>query len=48
MDIVPYIDKMEKYLKADDVIDYGNKEIAHVADTLFQEANNELEFIKKA
>lgn len=45
MDIVPYIDEIEKYLKADDVIDYGNKAIAHIADTLFQEANTEMEFV---
>ncbi len=48
MDIVPYVDDMEKYLKADYVIDYGNKAIAQIADTLFQEAKDELEFIKKA
>ena len=29
MDIVAYVDEMEKYLKADDVIDYGNKAIAY-------------------
>lgn len=48
MEIVPYIDEIKKYLKADDVIDYGNKAIAEIADTLFQESNSELEFIKKA
>lgn len=48
MDIVPYSNEMDEYLKEDDVIDYGNEAIAQLADTLFQEANCELEFIKTA
>ena len=46
MDIVPYLNKIDEYLKADDVIDYRNKSIMQLADALFQKANNELEFIK--
>lgn len=46
MDTVPYIDKIDQYLKSDDVIDYENKSIAQVADALFQKANSELDFIK--
>ena len=48
MDIVPYSNKIDEYLKADDVIDYRNKSIMQLADALFQKANNELEFIKMA
>ena len=48
MDIVPYSNKIDEYLKADDVIDYRNKSIMQLADALFQKANNELEFIKLA
>lgn len=48
MNIIPYSDKINEYLKADDVIDYENKTIAHLADTLFQKADNELAYIKAA
>ena len=48
MKIVLYSDTIDEYLKADDVIDYGNKAIEELADSLFQKANNELEFIKLA
>lgn len=48
MNIIPYSNEMAEYLTKDDVIDYGNEAIAQLADALFQEANNELEFIKIA
>lgn len=48
MDIVPYSSNIDEYLKADDVIDYRNKSILQLADSLFQKSNNELEFIKTA
>ena len=48
MNIVPYSNKMDEYLKADDVIDYTNKSIIQLADTLFKNANNEMEYIKAA
>lgn len=48
MDIVPYSNKIDEYLEADDVIDYRNNSIMQLADSLFQKANNELEFIKMA
>ena len=48
MNIVPYSNKIDEYLEADDVIDYRNKAIMQLADSLFQKANNELEFIKMA
>lgn len=39
---------MDEYLKCDSVIDYDNKAITDLADTLFQQAHNELGFIKMA
>ena len=45
MDIVPYSNKIDEYLKADDVINYRNKSIMQLADSLFQKANNELKYI---
>ncbi|MDE6851873.1 MAG: transglutaminase-like domain-containing protein [Lachnospiraceae bacterium] len=46
MDIILYSNKMDEYLKHDDVIDYEKEAITELADTLFQKANNELEFVK--
>lgn len=34
MDIVPYLNEIDEYLKADDVIDYRNKSIMQLADNL--------------
>ena len=48
MNIIPYLNEIDEYLKEDDVIDYGNEAITQLADTLFQKSNNELEFIKIA
>lgn len=48
MNIVPYLNKMDEYLKADDVIDYENEVITQLADTLCKKANNEMEYIKMA
>ncbi len=48
MDIILYSDKIDEYLKYDSVIDYDNKAIIELADTLFKKADNELDFIKKA
>ena len=44
--IVPYVNDMEEYLKADDVIDYRKKPIMQLADELFQQSDDELSFIK--
>ena len=38
---------MDEYLKHDSVIDYDNKVIMELADTLFKKADNEIDFIKK-
>ena len=46
MKIVPYVNDMEEYLKADDVIDYRKKPIMQLADELFQQSDDELSFIK--
>ncbi len=48
MSIVPYIDELNAYLKADDVIDYENEVIARLANTLSQKATNELDYINLA
>ncbi len=33
---VQYVDEIDEYLKADDVIDYGNVSITQLADELYQ------------
>ena len=38
---------MDEYLKHDSVIDYDNKVIMELADTLFKKADNEIDFIKQ-
>lgn len=48
MNITPSADNIEEYLKQDDVIDYKNYAITHLADLLFQRAHSEIEFIKTA
>ena len=48
MNIVLYSNKVDEYLKHDDVIDYENEAIAELADTLYQKADNEFDFIKTA
>ena len=48
MNITLYSNKIDDYLKRDKVIDYKNKAIAELADTLFKNADNELHFIKTA
>ena len=48
MNIVLYSNKIDEYLKHDNVIDYGNEAITELADTLFKKVNNEFDFIKTA
>lgn len=48
MKVTPYLNEIDKYLIADDVIDYGNSSIKQLAEALFQNAESELDFIKKA
>ncbi len=46
MNIVPYSDSIEEYLKCDNVIDYDNETVAELSDALFQKAEDELRFIR--
>lgn len=48
MNITLYNNKIEEYLKCDDVVDYKNEAITELADKLFQKTNNEFDFIKAA
>lgn len=48
MNIVLFSSNLDEYLKCDNVIDYKNESIAELADTLFQKANNEPDYIKIA
>lgn len=48
MDITLYSNKLDEYLKHDSVIDYDNRAIIELADTLFKKADNEIDFIRKA
>ncbi|MDE6749766.1 MAG: transglutaminase-like domain-containing protein [Lachnospiraceae bacterium] len=48
MNITLYSNKIDEYLKHDNVIDYENEAISELADTLFKKADNELDFIKTA
>ncbi len=48
MKITSYTDDINEYLKTDDVIDYEYEAIAQLADTLYQKAENELDYIKLA
>lgn len=48
MNIVPYSDTIEEYLKCDNVIDYDNETVAELSDALSQKAEDELRFIRNA
>lgn len=48
MQVTPSSNKMDDYLKSDDVIDYEKQSIAQLADMLFQKSTGEIEFIKAA
>ena len=48
MNIVLYSNKIDDYLKHDNVINYENEAVMELADTLLQKADNELEFIRIA
>lgn len=48
MNTTPSTDSIEKYLKEDDVIDYGKEIITRLADSLSQKADSELEYIEAA
>lgn len=46
MNIALYNNKIEEYLKCDDVVDYKNEAVVELADKLFKKSDNETEFIK--
>lgn len=46
MNVTPYTDNFDAYLKEDDVIDFGNEAIVKLADLLSQNVNSETEYIK--
>lgn len=48
MNVTPFTDNLEAYLKEDDVIDFGNEDIVKLADLLSQNTNCEIEYIKAA
>lgn len=46
MNVTPYTDNFDAYLKEDDVIDFGNEAIVKLADLLSQNVNGETDYIK--
>ena len=46
--VSPYVDNIEIYLKYDDVIDFNKPEVKALADTLFDEASSETDFVRHA
>lgn len=48
MKAVPYTDDINKYLALDSVIDFENKAIKELSDALFEQAENELAYIRSA
>ncbi len=48
MYIALFTDNIDEYLREDSVIDYRNEIITKLADELYQEADNDVEYIKKA
>ena len=48
MNLVLHSNKIDDYLKHDDVIDFENEAVSKLADALFQKADGELDFIKSA
>ena len=48
MSLSLYTDNMDEYLKKDDVVNYENVNIIQLADSLWSNADTEVEYIKKA
>ena len=46
MKVIPNSSEIDEYLKEDDVIDYNDKEIRALADSLYEKGNSKLESIK--
>lgn len=47
MNIIPYSNKIDDYLKEDEVIDFTNDYIVQLANKLYENIDNEIEYIKK-
>ena len=48
MGIELFTNKIDEYLKCDDIIDYKNEAVAALADTLYEGSDGEPDFIRKA
>ena len=48
MNIAPFTDNITEYLKQDNVIDFGNETIIQLADSLYINADSEIEYVKAA
>ncbi len=48
MEIELYTDRIDEYLKCDEIIDYKNEAVAGLADTLQEGSDGETDFIRKA
>jgi len=48
MNVAPFTDNITAYLKQDDVIDFGNETITQLADSLYENADSEIEYVKAA
>ncbi len=48
MNVAPFTDNITAYLKQDDVIDFGNETIIQLADSLYKNADSEIEYVKAA
>lgn len=48
MSLLLYTDNIDVYLKKDDIVNYENENITKLADSLFSNADSEMDYIKKA
>ena len=48
MSILLFTDKIDEYLKKDDIVNYENVNITQLADSLFSDAGSDVDYIKKA
>ena len=48
MKIIPKSHDIRAYLKADAVIDYGDQSVSRLADTLYEQSKDSLDYIRNA
>ena len=48
MSIVPKSYEIKEYIKADAVIDYGDQSVSRLADTLYEQSKDSLDYIRNA